>query len=178
MDYLWWFCFSPGSNENNNWLPIITRGICKQLEVQFSLCWQILRTLLCAKVKAEIQDRLNKKKFYTYTYKWFLNLDHCGDRIKAFTELIQVPLSKGTGNINRTIGKATDSQLLLSYYSTVIPPSGRIKGFRTYMFGVLGFWNPFFFTCSQNSWKFGSLVIFARFYDLCMRRYTWYWLSH
>lgn len=28
---------------------------------------------------------------------------------------------------------------VLSYYSTVIPPSGRIKGFRTYMFGVLGF---------------------------------------
>lgn len=137
-------CFSPERNENNNWLPIITRGICKQLEVQFSLCWQILRTLLCAKVKAEIQGRLNKKKFYKYTYKWFLNLDHCGDRIKAFTELIQVPLSKGTGNIIRTIGKATDSQLLLSYYSTVIPPSGRIKGFRTYMFGVLGFWNPFF----------------------------------
>lgn len=69
---------------------------------------------MCAKVKAEIQGRLNKKKFYKYTYKWFLNLDHCGDRIKAFTELIQVPLSKGTGNINRTIGKATDSQL--QYY--------------------------------------------------------------
>lgn len=57
---------------------------------------------MCAKVKADIQGRLNNKKFYKYTYKWFLNLDHFGDRIKAFTELIQVPLSKGTGNINRT----------------------------------------------------------------------------